>query len=258
MKSKYWVPLLAACAVSIPTLSSGVVLDDWTQRAMVRGNLNAEWWDLFSFGGSSPEQTRAMVQEGALPWYTAPDLRLRFFRPLSSLLIVVDTKLFGDTIWPMHLHSVLWYLALTAVAAAFFRRQVPKVAWLAALLFAVDDAHTVPVSWLANRNAVVAVLSSSSGSTRTCAGTRGGGRAAPGSRPSPTRWGMSSPTRSWAEGRQETWQAQARARALLPAAATLTVFAVIYPLVGAAASPSWLGGWPGDVGRQRPGRSSGR
>ena len=42
---------------------------------------------------------------GPLPWFTADDLRLRFFRPLSSATLAADERLFGPLTWPGRLHS---------------------------------------------------------------------------------------------------------------------------------------------------------
>lgn len=150
-----WSPLLVAFVVSLAGLRVGFTLDDWPQRGVVRGALNyTTKFDLFTFG-SSPETTRVMMDWG-FPWFTWGEFKLRFFRPLSSALIVLDTELFGDAAWPQHLHSTLWYLLLTALVLTLYRRVAAPVATLAGLLFALDDAHTFPVTWLANRNAIVA------------------------------------------------------------------------------------------------------
>ena len=66
-------------------------------------------------------------------------------------------------LWPelpalMHLHSLLW-LALLAWAATLLYRETLGATWaagLAALLYAVDDAHAAPAAYIANRNALVA------------------------------------------------------------------------------------------------------
>lgn len=135
----------------------GFVLDDWVQRGVVRGTLqHTTRLDLFSFA-TTDEGVRQLM-ERSFPWFTAPELRLRLLRPLSSALIVLDTEVFGDAAWPQHLHSSLWYVALVAVALALYRKVVPELAIGAAVLFALDDSHTTPAAWLANRNAIVSVL----------------------------------------------------------------------------------------------------
>ncbi|MCU0685466.1 MAG: hypothetical protein MUF34_25035 [Polyangiaceae bacterium] len=87
-------------------------------------------------------------------------MRTVFFRPIASLSRAFDWLVLGEHPWAMHLHSVLWYGLLVAVAAALYRRLLGSTwaAGLAALLYAVDDAHGVPVGWLANRNGLCAAV----------------------------------------------------------------------------------------------------
>ena len=42
----------------------------------------------------------------------------------------------------MHLHSLAWFSAMLAAAAAFYRRfEAPGIAGLSLLVYALDDAH---------------------------------------------------------------------------------------------------------------------
>ncbi|MBL8938500.1 MAG: hypothetical protein JNM69_28290 [Archangium sp.] len=153
-----WLPLLVAFVVTLPSLGAGFSLDDWAQRAVVNGQLtHTTRYALFNFGAGDAEALRPLIERGPFPWFTLPELKLRFLRPLSSALIVFDTEVFGSTAWPQHLHSTLWYLALTAIVLMLYRRLTPTVAVFAGVLFAIDDAHVMPTMWLANRNALVAV-----------------------------------------------------------------------------------------------------
>lgn len=245
---KPWLPLLVALVVSLPALTAGAVLDDWMQRALVRGQLtHAAWWDLYTFGDASGEWLRSAIETGPFPWFTTPDLRLRFFRPLSSALIAFDTRVFGDALWLAHLHSSLWYVGLTAIVAALYRRLGLGVAALAAVLFAIDDAHALPVSWLANRNAIIAVTFAWLGllahlrwreqgwakgawlSALAYAVALSAGETAVA--------GLAYVVAYEAMGRPHEPLA-VRARAVVPAAVVLACFAVIYVLVGAGARAS--------------------
>lgn len=153
-----WWPLAVAFLVTLPAATTNFVLDDWPQRGVVRGGFDyTTKWALFNFGPGDAAALAPFIQRGPYPWFTLPELKLRFLRPLSSALVAFDTEVFGSTTWPQHLHSTLWYVALTAIVLALYRRLVPGVAVLAAALFAIDDAHVMPAAWLANRNAVVAV-----------------------------------------------------------------------------------------------------
>jgi hypothetical protein len=59
----------------------------------------------------------------------------------------------------MHCHSLLWFAALLVVVAAVYRRFLapPVVGGVALLLFAIDDAHSPTVGWVANRNLIMAL-----------------------------------------------------------------------------------------------------
>jgi hypothetical protein len=98
----------------------------------------------------------ALVDLGA-PYFLAPNLELRFLRPLSSALMAIDHTLWGRRPLPYHLHTLLWYAALLAAVGALFRRAAPRsLAPLAFLIFCLDDGHALSVTFIAARNAVVA------------------------------------------------------------------------------------------------------
>ncbi len=153
----YWLTLLAALVLSLPTLGMGFALDDNIHLLILEGR----WplgspFDLFRFAGGPAEGMRRIVQEGPYPWWTLPELKISFWRPLSSALAVLDHRLFGRNPVGYHLHSVVWHLGLVALFGALLRRFLPgALGALALLLFTVDDAHLLPVGWLANRNALV-------------------------------------------------------------------------------------------------------
>lgn len=155
-----WLPLVLAFVVTVPALPTGFLFDDWVQRGVVRGQVgHTTKWALFNFGAGDASALRPFIERGPFPWFTLPELKLRFLRPLSSALIVFDTEAFGDTAWPQHLHSSLWHVALVAFGLALYRRlfgAASSLAVLAGVLLALEDSHAMPTAWLANRNALVA------------------------------------------------------------------------------------------------------
>lgn len=99
------------------------------------------------------------MAQGALPWFADPNMSVRFFRPLSSLLFALDMKLFRDAPALAHAHSLLWFFAALAAVKLLLCRALPgAVGALALLIFAIDEAHWSPIGWLANRHALVAVV----------------------------------------------------------------------------------------------------
>ena len=246
-----WIPLVVAFVVTLPSLGAGFSLDDWAQRAVVNGRLShTTRYALFNFGAGDVEALRPLIERGPFPWFTLPELKLRFLRPLSSALIVFDTEVFGSVAWPQHLHSTLWYVALTAIVLMLYRRLTPSVAVFAGVLFAIDDAHVMPAMWLANRNALVAVLFVWLGLLAHLRWREEGWR--PGALLSAVAFafGLAAGETAVAAlayvlayellARPQTWSS--RLRALTPVVLVLAVYAVLYKLLnsGARGSATYL------------------
>jgi hypothetical protein len=153
--------LVLGVVLVAPALRGPFFCDDYDQIAQLEG------WSpnpagalaLYDFIPADRDRAEHLVRVGASPWWSAPELRLAFFRPLSSALIAADHALFGRRPLPYHLHSLLWYAALLATAAAVLRRSLPAgAATLAIFLFAVDDTHTMAAIWVAARHGIVSML----------------------------------------------------------------------------------------------------
>lgn len=153
------VPLAlgAALVVSLPTVGIGHFADDWMHLGILDGGeFPGTPYDLFRFADGDPDHTRRWRDVGPYPWWTHSGLKLMFWRPLSSAIAVAEHALLGAAALPKHLVSIGWYLALVAALAGLLRRFLPgTVGACALLLFALDDAHVLPVGWLANRNALI-------------------------------------------------------------------------------------------------------
>ncbi len=155
-----WFSLLAALVLTLPTVSLGFFSDDFTHLLILEGFPSlASPYDLFRFAGGDPEGLQRMINQGPYPWWTLPELKLAFWRPLSRALAVLDHRLFGRNAVGYHLHSLAWYLGMVALYAALLRRILPgTVGALALFLFAIDGAHFLVAGWIANRNALVAAV----------------------------------------------------------------------------------------------------
>lgn len=150
--------LIAGAAVFAPALLSNYLLDDYLHASMLHGTFPAERspFELYDF--VNPVDREVLLARGLLPWWSDPGLTIRFMRPLSSALLWVDHRLFGDAPLPQHLHSLLWWVAAVLAASALFRRSFqPRVAGMATVIFALAPCHAIPLAWLANREALVSL-----------------------------------------------------------------------------------------------------
>lgn len=164
------VPLVAvalACALSIPALDAGFVADDLVHRKFVLDHLHGTatdgmaWWNMFDVcGRKGPAELWKRISLGVLPWWTSRDLKIAFFRPLAVASHYFDFIVWPNSAWWMHLHSIALYATCVWLAAVLYRRLLGAraVAGLAAIFYAIDEAHADGASWLADRNTVMTAL----------------------------------------------------------------------------------------------------
>jgi hypothetical protein len=156
---------LVTAALFAPSLFAGFSVDDHFHAIVLDpvrrlpGMVGAPW-DAFTFVADDPAARRALLDHAYGPWWASPDLALSFLRPLSSLTHALDHAAWPGQAWLMHLESLLVYGVAVAAAAAVYRRVIGAgwVAVLATALYALDDAHALPVAWIANRNALLATV----------------------------------------------------------------------------------------------------
>lgn len=151
------LPLLAALVLGASTLGSGFRLDDYLHagalRATLSGTSNAPWWDIFFLADFEPGKRLG----GVMPWWTVEGLHIRFFRPVAALSHLADHALWPERDWLMHAHSVVLHALLVGLVTALYRRFFDRrTAAIAALIFAVSVNHASTVTWIANRNALLA------------------------------------------------------------------------------------------------------
>jgi len=161
----FWVLPLVGVGLLAPGLGSGWIADDHVHRAALTADPELPLQHrsparLFAFVDGDPAEVWRLIDAGILPWWSDPELRLAFYRPLAGLTHAVDYRLWPDSPFWAHLHSVFWYVCLIVSLLALYRRilPTPAVAGLAALLYTIDDSLTFPVLWIANRNAVISVF----------------------------------------------------------------------------------------------------
>lgn len=155
---------ILAILLTLPGLWLGWQTDDHLHRATLTDEFprlalaRRSFPEMFAFIKDGLVAEGGAIDRGDLPWWSPPNLRLAFFRPVTGLTHWVDYKLWPHSPWIMHAHSIAWYALTVALAAILFRRfsLSPIVAGLAALIYAMSDGHGLPAVWLANRNAVIA------------------------------------------------------------------------------------------------------
>ena len=171
-KSRYFPLAVAALAVvlALPALRTGLVLDDYYHREVLRPNsayreLLGPPSEMFRFFRGDPMRTGRIMDIGAFPWWTDPTLKAEFLQAVTVFTHRLDYALWPDSPPLMHAQSLLWLGAAVAAVAVFYRRMLGAtwVAAAAALLFAVDDARGVTVGFIANRNVLIAATFGVSG-----------------------------------------------------------------------------------------------
>lgn len=162
------VGLLALLGVilSLSTLDMGLVIDDYHHRAAITEGRTDGYEsegtvaDLFTFFGGDPQAMAQRVVAGHVPWWADPQAKVSFYRPLSAASILLDYALWPEDARLMHAHNLVWFgLLLLVVGRYYLHAFSPGMHWVALLgllLFTLDDAHFLPVSWIAHRNSLIA------------------------------------------------------------------------------------------------------
>ncbi len=167
LSSRFFPYAIAILAIllTLSSLKAGLYIDDYHHKLLMDGSdspirLLDSPIDMFKFFDGDPDRTAEIMDCGFFPWWTYEGIKGAFWRPLASITHWLDYILWPDSPLLMHIQSVLWYGALVTAVAFLYRRfiSITWIAGLAALLYAIDDAHGMPVGFLANRNAVMATL----------------------------------------------------------------------------------------------------
>ena len=145
-----------------PSLSWGFFADDHGLMLMLERPIEhptLRWWSLFDFGGA-PAAGDENASWSFLPWWTSPDWKVRFFRPLASVSHALDFALFERAAVWHHATSLALYAGLLALLHALYRAAglSAQVALWSLAVFAFEDGAVMPVSWLANRNTLLEAL----------------------------------------------------------------------------------------------------
>lgn len=156
------VLIALAILIHAPSLRWGFLYDDFIHQYLLRYAMDwpgASPTRLYEF--SFWTRASATLPTGSLaPWWTSPDFRAAFLRPITSLTIWLDYRLYHDWTPGYHVTNLALFALLALLA---YRLYVdldvpPRAALWALAFFALEDNHSLPVGWIANRNDLLAIL----------------------------------------------------------------------------------------------------
>jgi hypothetical protein len=140
-----------------PAITAPFVFDDYLHDMMVRGSYPSPRgpFDLYDFVGNGD---RALLYDrGVYPWWSDPQLTIRFWRPLSSAVLWFERGI-TESALALHLHSYLWWILLVLASVRFYARRLPRrAALLSTAIFALAPCHALPLAWLANREVLLSL-----------------------------------------------------------------------------------------------------
>jgi hypothetical protein len=179
LKSKHlpWVFSAAAVVMMLPTLKTGLVMDDLIQRTVQlkpsqipqglyrtgcvpdnTGRLLTVLFETFDFSHNK-ELWKKSKNYGIFPWWLPDETRCSLWRPFTALTHWLDYRLFPDSPVLMHAHNIAWFAAIVFLMVVIYRKIIGPtwVAGLAALMFVLDSNTYFPVMFVANRGFIVAL-----------------------------------------------------------------------------------------------------
>jgi len=147
--------VLTTFVLSLPSLASGPFMDDhWVELAV--SQKDNPWRSL-----DVDAETMARARDvGGAGWWGSPNLSAKFFRPLACALHWFEFRHWPNAKWAMHLVNLVIYAALVALATLTYRRLKvdPRVAGIAAIMFALDDGHAMSAGWISGRNTLLVTM----------------------------------------------------------------------------------------------------
>ncbi len=142
----------------LPALRTPFLLDDYIHQSMVDGTFPAHRSPIDLYDFVNDGDRAILAARGILPWWIHPDLKIRFFRPLSSLLLWGDHAFAAGSPVAMHIHSLAWWVAAVLATRSFYRTFLsPRATFIATAIFALAPCHALPLAWLANREVLVSL-----------------------------------------------------------------------------------------------------
>lgn len=173
--------VLLALLLHLPCLAWGFFIDDYGHQLILQGFVEhptMKPWSLYDFGHFA-DVDGLQEESGSFPWWTSPEWKVRFFRPLASLSLWLDHAIWGTWAPGFHVSGLLLFAALLFVVHRLFRALdlSPLAALIALLILGCEDGSVISVGWPANRNTIVEALAATGALLGAVRFVRGGRRA---------------------------------------------------------------------------------
>jgi len=155
-----WAILVIIVLGAVQLPFSSFMADDFMQLGILEGVSPAAWlgpMDVYTLADGDPAHMRTLKDSGAFQWFWNPEFKAKFFRPLSSVLLIMDHAIFGLNPIGYSIHNLLWFAALIIAAGFLMQRAVPgRIGSLAIIIFSISGIHWYAVYWTAARHIIVA------------------------------------------------------------------------------------------------------
>ena len=162
LRSPLWIRLSLAAglllmlALFYAGTQTGFKMDDYiflTRMQVAETPLSADTVHMYRFGPAA-----ISTEVSSWPWWYAPDHKMEFFRPLTSLTLIGDYVLHGGKSLFYHLHSYAWFFAMAALWAVWTRRHLPLLQVLASLFLLAGCLETFQaLGWISNRHTLISM-----------------------------------------------------------------------------------------------------
>lgn len=168
LRHRVGVCLVLALLFLLPTLYGGFYLEDFWHQALLdahgrgldRSNLLDFSAKLWSWDAEQPGSL-GEASPFARAWFADPEVRARFFRPLTAWTLLANHRISGKDPFGYHAANLGLWLLLVLAVLELHRRLIPRdqpTLLLAGLFFVLDKDHLGNVGWIAARHGLLDVL----------------------------------------------------------------------------------------------------
>lgn len=161
-KKILWIALIAGVTLSLPSLFTGYIADDHLLVQNVNDNspyIQRSVTNYFTMI-TSDSDAAFYRDKGIVSWWTPDQFRIKFFRPLSSLVHATHLKLFPQSPFIMHLSLILLYGVLILITSLLLKRfsSSTLIYGLGLILFAINDTHAYTTGWISGLNTMLSCI----------------------------------------------------------------------------------------------------